>query len=353
MSHTNQRTKTSANKWVWLLGFGSFIVGFGICLAVFIWASQNKSNDGTTENAEVIDNTTKMEQEPNANKPTPHEQEKPVAEQKQPPQLDYLQFLDIPDLSVQLTDPKLVIIDVRSQFRYEQSHIPGAVQVNVGKWINAFHKEKDVKEWHKRIGDLGITSDSRVVIYGTPFSVPSTTIWWVMQYWGVTDVKVLNGGWEAWENARQPIEAGANSPESRHFDGKVRTELMAAKGDVLKNISLKTYQLIDARSLHEFQGQAVNGTKRQGAIPGAIHCDANQLIDHKKRHLRPKEEVMGLLLHSGIDLNKPIIVYGSAHSASCFLTSILLSLDAKEVRTYFMGWFEWQHDNVLPIVTPQ
>ena len=42
---------------------------------------------------------------------------------------------------------------------------------------------------------LGIAQDSRVVVYDDSSSKDAARVWWILRYWGVADVRLLNGGW--------------------------------------------------------------------------------------------------------------------------------------------------------------
>ncbi|MBY0528509.1 MAG: hypothetical protein K2R98_34280 [Gemmataceae bacterium] len=61
--------------------------------------------------------------------------------------------------------PSPVIIDARPRGGYDAGHIPGAVWVDLEAWSKAFADNPDKTEWTKRIGDLGIDTDTRVIVY--------------------------------------------------------------------------------------------------------------------------------------------------------------------------------------------
>src|SRR5262249_40278117 len=90
------------------------------------------------------------------------------------------------------------ILDVRPRASFADGHIPGAVWVDVDAWSKAFSAGQDASVWAKLIGAVGIDSDATVVIYDDNKSKDAARVWWILRYFGVKDVRLLNGGWSAW-----------------------------------------------------------------------------------------------------------------------------------------------------------
>jgi thiosulfate/3-mercaptopyruvate sulfurtransferase len=78
-----------------------------------------------------------------------------------------------------------VILDVRSREEYTKGHVSGARWVDHAEWAKEFGDGRDAEGWGKRIGRLGIGSDSTVVVYDDSRSKDAARIWWVLRYWGV------------------------------------------------------------------------------------------------------------------------------------------------------------------------
>src|SRR5438067_9590963 len=110
------------------------------------------------------------------------------------------------------------IVDVRKASDYEKGHIFKALHVDAAAWAMAFAATQDAAEWSKRLGDLSIDDTSTVIVYGDPKTPDAARIWWILRYWGVRDVRILNGGWPAWEHAgykvsTEPTTVPSKSPE--------------------------------------------------------------------------------------------------------------------------------------------
>ncbi len=63
---------------------------------------------------------------------------------------------------------------------------------------------RDLPELHQAIGRFGITPETTVV-YGKKL-IAAARVWWILKYAGVADVRLLDGGVDAWEAAGYPVE---------------------------------------------------------------------------------------------------------------------------------------------------
>ena len=108
-------------------------------------------------------------------------------------------LIGVDELAARLGE--VTVLDVRYRMggppgpdEYAAGHVPGARWVDHAEWAKEFGDGRDAEGWGKRIGRLGIGSDSTVVVYDDSRSKDAARIWWVLRYWGVEDVRLLNGG---------------------------------------------------------------------------------------------------------------------------------------------------------------
>ena len=138
------------------------------------------------------------------------------------------------DLAQPEAEQQYVILDVRGREPYDQGHVPGARRVDHDIWRKAFADGQDAEGWSRRIGELGIGADTRVVAYDDSDSKDAVRIWWILRYWGVLDARLLNGGWCGWKSAGLPISTNALKPRCP-FSSKPRrrSERLVAKQQIL------------------------------------------------------------------------------------------------------------------------
>ena len=76
--------------------------------------------------------------------------------EQQPLQQTWKSFITARQLHERLSDPKLLIIDVRKADEYARGHIPGAINLPGGKW-----RTPDVKPGEGPSQDLFLQSDDK------------------------------------------------------------------------------------------------------------------------------------------------------------------------------------------------
>ena len=180
-----------------------------------------------------------------------------------------------PDIAKQF-----LVLDARDRKAFDAGRLPGARWVDAADWAKVFGSGKDAEAWSRRIGDLGIDRDSKVVVYDSSSTKDAARIWWILRYWGLEDARLLNGGWTGWKAAGLPIEADQPpAPTPTAFQATAQSKRLATKDQLLTALKDKSLQIVDARSDAEFCGIDKQKNKRAGAIPGAKHLEWIDLID--------------------------------------------------------------------------
>jgi thiosulfate/3-mercaptopyruvate sulfurtransferase len=244
------------------------------------------------------------------------------------------------------------ILDARGKEKYNAGHVPGAVWVNHATWAKTFGDGQDKKAWARGIGELGIDLDTHVVIYDDNRSKDAARIWWILRYWGVRDVRLLNGGWKAWEATRGKIDK--DTPKIAVVDVKLAAQAkrLATKGQMMEALKDKRLQIVDARSLDEHCGEEKTAM-RNGAIPTALHLEWSDAIDKITERFKSPDELAKILKNAGIDPARHSATYCQSGGRAAVMAFTLELMGAKEVRNYYRSWAEWGNDDKTPIVKPK
>jgi thiosulfate/3-mercaptopyruvate sulfurtransferase len=243
---------------------------------------------------------------------------------------------------------KFVILDARNREAYRAGHVPGAVWVDVSGWAKAFAAGQDPAEWAKRVGALGIDAGTPVVVSDAKRGNDAARVWWILRYWGVKDVRLLNGGWPGWAG----VEKGEGKPKPVEAKLTAHPERLATKKQILEGLKRGTYgQILDARSEREYCGTATTA-KRNGAIPGAKHLEWSDTVD-KNGKFKSAEELTRLFTAAGIDPRKPATTYCQSGGRAAVLAFAVELMGGREVRNYYRSWAEWGNDKETPVVKPK
>lgn len=253
------------------------------------------------------------------------------------------------DLSRAADRNKYIILDTRARKAYTAGHIPGARWVDVGGWGKAFAKGQDKAEWAKRIGGLGIDTSTPVVVYGEAKNPEAARLWWLLRYWGVKDVRLLNGGWESWQADKGEIQIAEHKPTAVTPKLQAQEERLATKELLLKGLK---GHLIDTRTEKEHCGDDVRA-KRGGTIAGAKHLEWVNLLDAKTGRFKGAAEITKLFESAGIDPKKPATTFCQSGGRASVMAFAYELMSGKPARNYYRSWAEWGNDDKTPIVKPK
>ncbi len=118
----------------------------------------------------------------------------------------------------------------------------------------------------------GVNEIKEVVFYEDNSGMRAARGLWFLEYYGHPNVKMLDGGFQAWKAAGAPVSTEGTPPKAASFKIAARRDVMATADDVLKALNKNAVVILDTRSRGEYLGTQVRAA-RGGAIPGAIHVE--------------------------------------------------------------------------------
>jgi thiosulfate/3-mercaptopyruvate sulfurtransferase len=247
---------------------------------------------------------------------------------------------------------KFVLLDTRPTAEYRKGHIPGALHADPGVWGKAFYKGEDRDAWVKRIGGLGIETRTPVVVYGGRLT-EAARVWWILRYWGIKDVRLLNGGWAGWLAVKGTTSTETPTVKATTPDLKAQQDRLATKVQLVDWLKEgKAGQVIDTRSEGEHCGET-KLAKRGGTIPSSKHLEWSDTVDRKTGRFKPPAELARLFKEAGIDPSKPATTYCQSGGRAAVMAFVVELVSGKPARNYYRSWSEWGNDPKTPIVVPR
>jgi thiosulfate/3-mercaptopyruvate sulfurtransferase len=186
-----------------------------------------------------------------------------------------------------------------------------------------------------------------VVVYDDNNFLDAARVWYILRYWGIDDVRLLNGGYKSWIATGGNAETKASSRKAA-VSLNARADRLATKQEVMDVLKTKRDQILDARSFGEFCGTDAKA-KRSGSIPGAVHLEWSDVLDRKTQRFKSAMELVKLFKVAGVDLNKPAVTYCQSGGRASVLAFALELMGAGQVRNYYRSWAEWGNDPDTPI----
>ncbi|MFC7375583.1 sulfurtransferase [Brachybacterium sp. GCM10030268] len=242
---------------------------------------------------------------------------------------------------------------------YETGHIPGAVKIDWHLDLNdpVTRDYVDGEGFAKLMDASGITRETTVVIYGDKSNWWAAYALWVFELFGHPDVRLLDGGRNAWqaENRELTTDAPDITPTSGYpVVEREDAPIRAYREDVLGFLG---GQLIDVRSPQEYSGERTHmpdypqeGTVRGGHIPSARSVPWARAAQEDGR-FKPRAELEQIYREElGFDTSAPVIAYcriGERSAHTWFVLTYLLGFE--NVRNYDGSWTEWGNAVRLPI----
>jgi thiosulfate/3-mercaptopyruvate sulfurtransferase len=204
----------------------------------------------------------------------------------------------------------------------------------------------DVSDLQARARAWGISSATPVVVYDNAGGAQASRAWWTLRWAGLTDVRMLDGGYGAWAAAGRPSSTNVATRASRAGDVVLTSGHMPTiDADEAAKLAQQS-RLLDARPRASYVGDpAKAGT---GHIPGAIHAPSGGNIADGK--FKPSDDLRAGFSTLGADGSGPIGVYcGSGNSAAHAIAAMAAAgLDA---ALYVGSWSAWSADPARPAAT--
>jgi len=265
----------------------------------------------------------------------------------------------------------------RNRDAYLSGHIPGAIDIDtLALEAPETWNRRSPSELKRALENHGITSDTTVVLYGKymhpdnndPFpgsaagDIGALRCAFIMMFAGVKDIRVLNGGFQSWQDAgfeisyedenKQPVvEFGVSIP--------VHPELAVDTPEAKEMLRSENAELVCVRSWAEYIGEVsgYNYIEAKGRIPGAVFADCGSDAYHMENYrnldltTREYNEISDIWIKSGITPDKHLAFYCGTgwRGSEAWFNAWLMGWP--RVSVYDGGWFEWSNDPQNPYET--
>ena len=265
----------------------------------------------------------------------------------------------------------------RNRDAYLSGHIPGAIDIDtLALEAPETWNRRSPHELKKALEQHGITSDTTVILYGKYLDpdndddfpgkaaghIGAIRCAFIMMYAGVKDVKVLNGGFQSWENTGYEVST-QDIPKNPVSDFGVevpnKPELAVDVPEAKEMLRSNDAELVCVRSWPEFIGEVsgYNYIEKKGRIPGAIfgncgsdayHMESYRNFDHTTREFH---EIAEIWEEVGITPDKHLAFYCGTgwRGSEAFYNAWLMGWP--HVSVFDGGWFEWSNDPLNPYET--
>ena len=239
---------------------------------------------------------------------------------------------------------------------YREGHLPGAVFTDLDRDLAAppgpagRHPLPDPAVFAAAMRAAGVNEDRPVVVYDDRDAMAAARAWWLLRYHGHQNVRVLDGGYQAWLAAGLPVTQA--DPAAQPGDFTARPGHMPVLDAAGAQDVAETGLLLDARSRERYRGEHEPVDPVAGHIPGAVSAptagnvnpdgtfrDAAELTARfavLAGGADPRTETVGAYCGSGVT---------AAHEV------LALALAGIPAALYVGSWSNWITDPARPVAT--
>ena len=257
-------------------------------------------------------------------------------------------------VATRLQDPTLVLLHVGERPEYDREHLPGARFVS----LRDISREAGTPavplemlepgELRRKLEQLGISDDSRVVVYfGRDWVTPATRVLLTLDWIGLGDrASLLDGGMPRWRAEGHPLTRDLPVVTPGRLTPRPTRDIIADHATVRGSLRAAGTTIIDARAPMFYSGPA-HGTHRAGHIPGARNIPFSSVFGEDLRTLST-DSLATLFRAAGVQPGDAIIAYCHIGQQA---TAVVLAarLLGHPVRLYDGSFDDWSRRTELPV----
>ncbi len=265
-------------------------------------------------------------------------------------------------LAQHINDSNLVLLHVGDKDGYAAAHIPGARFAQMSDLSVSDHTDKGLmlemapaEELRKQLEALGVSDDSRVVVYyGKDWISPSTRIVFTLDYAGLgARTSLLDGGMDAWVANGGAVTKDVPAAKTGKLSTLKIKPIVVDAAFVKSHVGAKGFAVIDGRDAEFYTGAKTGGDhggkQRTGHIKGAVSLPFTDPYDNVT--LKPAADLEALFAKAGVKADDTVIGYchiGQQATAMLFAARTL----GHKVLLYDGSYQDWSRRTDYPVENP-
>jgi thiosulfate/3-mercaptopyruvate sulfurtransferase len=258
----------------------------------------------------------------------------------------------------------VTVLDVRYQTgvpdgrpAYEAGHVPGAVYIDLDAALagppaatgepGGRHPLPDTAVFEAAMRAAGVRHDRPVVVYDDWGGRAAARAWWLLRYHGHDDVRVIDGGWQAWLDAGGVSESGSVTPEHPGDFVADPGQLPVVDADDVLAVEV----LVDARAHERYAGEHEPIDPVAGHVPGAVNVPTNDNLTPDGR-FKSADELRRTYAAVGAVPGADVATYCGSGVTACH-DLLALTVARVPAALYAGSWSDWVSDPGRPVAGPR
>jgi thiosulfate/3-mercaptopyruvate sulfurtransferase len=261
------------------------------------------------------------------------------------------QLVETDWVAAHAADANVRVVDMR-QSGYADGHVPGAVYVSPVAIRDAKAPPTFLPTpaaFEALMASLGIGDATRVIVYDERGGIYAARLWWILNYFGHSNVALMNGGWIKWDAEHRAVTKDTPPVAGARFTARPQPRWVATASDVVGAIDRPGVRILDARTVAEIEGRDLRNIRRGGFVPSSIPIYWEDLLDPQRKTFKPADELKQIYEARGIVPSQEVIAYCQVGMRASVDLFALHLLGYDKLRNYYGAWEEWGNRDDLPI----
>ena len=261
------------------------------------------------------------------------------------------QLVETEWVAAHASDADVRIVDMRRE-GYSDGHVPGALYLSPDAIRDAKKPPTFLPssaEFEQMMGRLGISDATRVIAYDERGGIYASRLWWILNYFGHSNVALMNGGWTKWAAEHRSTSAAENLPAAGHFTARPQPRWVATADDVVAAIGKPSIRIVDARTAAEIEGKDLRNIRRGGFVPSSVAVYWEDLLDPRLKTFKSADDLKALYEARAVLPSQEVIAYCQVGMRASVDLFALHLIGYDRLRNYYGSWEEWGNRDDLPI----
>lgn len=249
-----------------------------------------------------------------------------------------------------MNDSNVLLVDARGEDAAKGGTVEGAIAVVWQMFADVSNGASGDPMWgtllapealSKALSDTGISPDKEIILFSNAqngWGDDGRVLWGLVSA-GFTNVKMVNGGYDAMAAAGVPTVKGAAAYTPAEVTVTALDESHTINTDALA-ADYDSYKIVDVRADEEYEGQTLYGEAAGGHLPGAIHIRYTDLF-RDDCTLKSNEELTAMFEAAGLSKTDKIVTYCTAGIRSAYMQLVLEMCGFENTWNYDESYYRW------------